>query len=80
MSKHCSSSQLNGNSIKWYYDENRIFVKSAILKHKQVACMRSRILFTVLKYHFLFQRYSEFQNMHFSQVMTSYTQPNFDQI
>jgi len=29
---------------------------------------------------FLFQRYSSFKNMQISQVMASYTSPNFDQI
>ena len=42
--------------------------------------MGSKMLFLVLKFLFLFQRYSRFQNMRISQVMTFYTQPNFDQI
>ena len=52
------------NSIKYsfksYCDESRIFPIKAILKHKQVACMRRKILFTIFKYLFLFQRYSSF--------------------
>ena len=60
--------------------ENRIFSIEAILKRKQVACMRRKMLFTVFKYLFLFQRYSSFKNMQISQVMTSYPQPNFDRI
>ena len=36
--------------LKWYYDESHIFPIEAILKHKQVACMRNDMLFTVLKY------------------------------
>ena len=46
---------------------------------KQVICMRRKMLFTISKYLFSFQRY---YNMQISQVseMTSYTQPNFDQI
>ena len=27
-------------TLKWYYDENRIFAVESILKHKQVVCMR----------------------------------------
>ena len=41
-------------------DENRIFPIQAILKHKQVDCMRKKMLFTTLKYLFSFQRYSNF--------------------
>ena len=63
-----------------HYDENRIFYIEAILKHKQVACMRRKMLFTNFNYLFLFQRYSSFLNVQISQVMTSYTQPNFHQI
>ena len=34
---------LNPLSLKWYYDENRIFPIEAILKHKQVLCMRRKM-------------------------------------
>ena len=44
--------------LKRYYDENHIFSIEAILRHKQVACMRRKMLFTIFKYLFLFQRYS----------------------
>ena len=44
-------------SYNWYYDENRIFPIEAILKHKQVVCMRRKELFTTFKYLFSFQRY-----------------------
>ena len=43
------------------------------LRHK-IACMRRKMLFTIFKYLFLFQRYSSFKNMQISLVMTSYTQ------
>jgi len=43
--------------LKWYYDKNRIFPIAAILKHKQVACMKRKMLFTIFKYLFSFQRY-----------------------
>ena len=46
--------------LKWYYDENRIFPILAILKHKQVDFMSRKMLFTVFKYLFSFQRYSSF--------------------
>ena len=46
--------------LKCYYDENHIFSIEAILRHKQVACMRRKMLFTIFKYLFLFQRYSSF--------------------
>ena len=70
----------NRVNLKWYYDENHIFSIEAILRHKQVACMRKKMLFTIFKYLFLFQRYSSFKNMQISLVMTSYTQPSLDQI
>ena len=35
--------------LKWYYDENRIFPIQAILKHKQVVCVRRKMLFTFFK-------------------------------
>ena len=66
--------------LKWYYDENGIFPIEAILIHKQVVCMRRNMQYTYFKYLFSFQRYSSFYNMQISQMMTSYTQPNFDQI
>ena len=66
--------------LKWYCDENHIFPIEPILKHKQVACMTRKMLFTIFKYLFSFQRYLSFSNMQISQLMTSYTQPNFDQI
>ena len=46
--------------LKWYYDENRMFPIEAILKHKQVDCMRRKMPFTFFKYLFSFQRYSSF--------------------
>ena len=46
--------------LKCYYDENRIFLIQAILKHKHVDFMRIKMLFTVFKYLFSFQRYSSF--------------------
>ena len=66
--------------LKWYYDENRILPIKAILKHKKVVCIGRKMLFTIFKYLFSFQRYLSFWNMQISQLMTSYTQPNFDQI
>ena len=47
-------------AFKCYYDENDIFSIEAILRHKQVACMRKKMFFTIFKYLFLFQRYSSF--------------------
>ena len=68
------------NSLKCYYDKNRIFQIWAILRHKLIVCTRVKMLFTIFKNLFSFQRYSSFQYMPISQVMTSYTQPNFDQM
>ena len=51
---------IQGMRLKCHYDENHIFSIEAILKHKQVACMRWKLLFTIFKYLFLFQRYSSF--------------------
>ena len=46
--------------LKWYCDENHIFSIEPILKHKQVACMTRKMLFTIVKYLFSFQRYLSF--------------------
>ena len=46
--------------LKCHYDENRILQIRAILRHKQVAYTRVKMLFTVFKYLFSFQRYSSF--------------------
>ena len=55
-----TGSFLSGSYLKWYYDENRIFPIAAILKHKQVVSARRKMLFTLFKYLFSFQRYSSF--------------------
>ena len=53
--------KLDVNSkLKNYYDENHFFSIEAILRHKQVACMRRKMLFTIFKYLSLFQRNSSF--------------------
>ena len=44
-----------------HYDENRIFLIEVIFKHKQVACMRRKMLFIIFKYLFSLQRYSSFK-------------------
>ena len=43
-----------------YWQKSHLLVK-AILKHKQVACLRRKMPFTIFKYLFLFQRYSSFK-------------------
>ena len=43
-----------------YCDENHIFPIEPILKHKQVACVTGKMLFTIFKYLFSFQRYLSF--------------------
>ena len=35
------------SQLKCHYDENHICSIDAILKHKQVACMRRKMLFTI---------------------------------
>ena len=55
-----SEKQVQRNQLKCHYDENRIFSMEAFLKHKQVACMRRKMLFSIFKYLFSFQRYSSF--------------------
>ena len=37
----------------WYHDENRIFPIGAILKYKEVVCMRRKMYFTFFKYLFV---------------------------
>ena len=39
-------------NLKCHYDENRIFSTKAIFKHKQIACMRRKMPFTIFKYLF----------------------------
>ena len=46
--------------LKWYCDENHIFPIEPILKHEQVACVTRKVLFTIFKYLFWFQRYLSF--------------------
>ena len=46
--------------LKWYCDENHIFPIEPTLKHKQVACMTRKMLFSIFKYLFSFQRYLSF--------------------
>ena len=52
-------------NLKWYYEENRIFPITAILKHQEVACMGRKVLFVLFSnlYLFSFQRYLSFENM-----------------
>ena len=47
-------------TLQWYYDKNPIFPIYVILKHKRVACIRRKMLFTIFIYLFSFQRYSSF--------------------
>ena len=47
-------------TLKCHYDENRILQIRAILRHKEVVYTRVKMLFTVFKYLFSFQRYSSF--------------------
>ena len=44
--KLLKSTKLQSFNLKCHYDENHIFSIEAILKHKQVACMRIKMLFT----------------------------------
>ena len=41
------------NILKCHYDENRIFSIEAILKHKQEACMKRKMLFTIFKHTYI---------------------------
>ena len=43
----CRIELRNLQILEWYYDENRIFPFEAILKHKQVACMGRKVVFTI---------------------------------
>ena len=55
--------------LKCYYDENHIFSIEAILRHRQVACMRRKMLFTIFKYIFFvpeifkFLKYASFDQI-----------------
>ena len=47
---HCGLGLTNQSvCLKWYCDENHIFPIEPILKHKQVACMTRKMLFTIFK-------------------------------
>ena len=52
--------ELFNAAFKWYCDENHIFPMEPISKHKHVACMTRKMLFTIFKYLFSFQRYLSF--------------------
>ena len=43
----CRIELRNLQILEWYYEENRIFPFEAILKHKQVASMRRKVVFTI---------------------------------
>ena len=80
LQEHLPTWRTEGFAILLKCYENHIFSIEAILRHKEVACIRRKMLFAIFKYLFLFQRYSGFKNMQISLVMTSYTQPSFDQM
>ena len=61
--------------LKCYYDENHIFSIEAILRHKQVACMRRKMLY-FFQISFFVPEIFKFLKY----VMTSYTHSSFDQI
>ena len=61
-------------NLKWYYDENRMFLIEATLKYRQEVYIRRKMPFTIFEYLFSFQRYSSFQNMQISQVMMQVSQ------
>ena len=35
-------------ALKWYYGENRFFPVKAVSGHKQIACRKNKMLFTIL--------------------------------
>ena len=57
--------------LKWYYDENRMFPIEAI--SKQTSSLYE-------KKNAVYFPHTDVQVFKISQVMTSYTQPNFDEI
>ena len=59
-SKFCALEGIYKRILKWYCDENHIFPIEPFLKHKQVACMTRKMLFTIFKYLFSFRRYLSF--------------------
>ena len=54
--RYCSPVFKKKFTLKWYYAKNRISPIKAILKQKQVLCKIGEMLFTFLKYLFLFKR------------------------
>ena len=40
-------------SLKWNYDESGVIPVEGILEHKQVSCMRRKMLFSIFKYLFV---------------------------
>ena len=47
-------------NIEWYYNENQISPVEAILKYKQVVCVRRKMLFTIFKDLISFQQIFKF--------------------
>ena len=52
--------EAHNKNMNFYYDENRIFPKEAILNQKQELCVRRKMPFTEIWDLFSFQRYSRF--------------------
>ena len=65
-SQRLNNTTYNKTSWKCNYSESHIFSIKAILKHKQVPCMKRKILFTIFKYLFLFQRFSSLKYANWS--------------
>ena len=75
--------RLSGSSTsKCHYDENCIFSIEGIVKHKQVGSLHEKRNPVYPVYYFQISLFvpeiEVFKNMQISQVMMSYTQPNFD--
>ena len=67
------------STVQWYYDEHRIFPIEAILKQTSSLYEKKNTVYE-FQISLLVPEMIKFLKYANYQVMTSYTQPNFDQI
>ena len=64
-------------TLNCHYDENRIFPIEAILKHKQVACMRRKMLFLFVPEIFKFLKYAKWYRHTLNQILIKHDEKGY---
>ena len=67
----------NYTTFKSYYDENRVFPIEAILNHKQVVCMRRKMLFTIFQLSFLVPKIFNWWRHFLNQILIKYDKERY---